>query len=105
MRWRLVAIACVAILSSLAAAVVVVPFALRALVRGLDLTLNGSVWFAASVGTGMDAWTITATVGRAVGSALLTQQALAAGGGLVLLAALALYGLQRLLGFEEESSK
>ncbi len=105
MRWRLVAVACVAILSSLAAAVVIVPLAFRALVRGLDLTLNGSVWFAASVGTGMDAWTITATLGRAVGSALLTQQALAMGGALVVLAALALYGLQRLLGFEEESSK
>lgn len=105
MRWRLVAVACVAILSSLAAAVVIVPLAFRALVRGLDLTLNGSVWFAASVGTGMDAWTITATLGRAVGSALLTQQALGLGGALVLLAALALYGLQRLLGFEEESSK
>jgi hypothetical protein len=104
MPWRLAAIALTAILSSLAAGILALPYAMRAFVRGLDATLNGSVWFAATVGTGMDAWSITGTIGRAVGNALLTSEALAIGGVLVAVAALALYGLQRLLGVEEESS-
>jgi hypothetical protein len=105
MPWRLAAIAVVAVLTSLAAGPLVLPYVMWALVRGMDATLNSSVWFAATVGTGMDAWSITGTVGRAIGSTLLAPEALAIGGVLVAVAALALYGLQRLLGIEEESSR
>ena len=80
------------------------PLVVRAFIRGLELTVNACVWFAASLSAGVDAWTIVSTVGRAVGSALLSPQAFVVVGGLVLIGVLALYGLQRLLGSEEESS-
>ena len=69
------------------------------------LTSNACVWFAGSLGAGVDMWTILATIVRAAGAALISGQALAVVGGLVLVGAIALYGLQRLLGSEEESSR
>ena len=81
------------------------PLGVRALVRGMSLVVDGCVWFAASISTGADAWTILKTVGRAAGSALVSPQAFAVVSGLVLAGALALLGLQRLLGSDEESSR
>jgi hypothetical protein len=103
MRWRLAGVWLLTLAVSGAAAYLVLPYAVRGVVRTLELTLNGAVWAAASFGAGADAWTITTTVARAAARAVLTTQALAIVGALVLVSALALYGLQRLLGFEEES--
>ena len=77
------------------------PLVIRGFVRGLELTVNGFVWFAASLSAGADVWTITRTITRAVASALLSTQVFVAVGGLVLVGAAALYGIQRLLGPEE----
>ena len=74
------------------------------LVRLLELTLNGGLWLAASISSGADAWTIVATVGRAVARSLVTPGALGAAGLLLLVGAGALFGLQRLLDSEEEES-
>ena len=87
-----------------AAGYFLLPLVVRAFIRGLELTVNACVWFAASLSAGVDAWTIVSTVGRAAGSALVSPQAFVVVGGLVLVGVLALYGLQRLLGSEEESS-
>src|SRR5688572_17361753 len=103
MRWRRAGLWLLALVLSGAAAVLALPLAVRAVVRALQFSLAGAVWLAASFGTGADAWTIFTTVAGAVGRALLTTRALALVGGLVLVSAIALYGLQRLLGLEEES--
>ena len=60
---------------------------------------------AASIGSGSSTWTILTTVGRAAAAAIVTPRALAVIAGLVLVSVVALYGLQRLLGYEEESSR
>jgi hypothetical protein len=88
--------------AGLAAATLLLPAALAGFVRGLELALNGAVWLATSLDAGADSWTIAATIGAAVARALLTPRAVAALGLLVLIGAAALYGLQRLLGLEEE---
>jgi hypothetical protein len=88
-----------------AAVFLLLPLAARGFVRGLELTVNASVWLAASLSTGANAWTILKTVGQAVGAALISPQAFAVVGALVLVGGVALYGLQRLLGSEEESRR
>jgi hypothetical protein len=94
----------VAVAATLAAAYLLLPAAVRVFVGALTLTLNGCVWLAASIGSGVDGWTIAATIGRAAAGALVTPEASGLIAALVLVGALALYGLQRLLGSEEESS-
>ena len=88
-----------------AAAYLVLPIAAWAFVRALTSTLNGSIWLAASISSGSDAWTILGTVGRAAAGTLGTPQASGIIALLVVVGALALFGLQRLLGSEEESSR
>jgi hypothetical protein len=102
---RLVGLGTMAAATSLVAGFLLLPLAVRMFVRALLLTSNASVWFAASLGAGVDAWTILATIGRAAGSVLISTELLAIVGGLALVGALALYGLQRLLGSEQESSR
>ncbi len=104
-RWA--ALALVASVSTIAGAVVLTPLVVRALVEALGFFLRGSLWLATSFGRGDDSWTIAAAVGRGVTTALVTPGALGVMGGLLLLGAVALFGLQRLLESEEheESSR
>src|SRR4051812_35669823 len=102
LRWA--GIGVVSLVIAIAGGFVLVPATVRGLVRLLELTLNGGVWLAASISSGVDAWTIVATVGQAVGRALVTPGALGAAGVLLLVGAGALFGLQRLLDSEEEES-
>lgn len=81
------------------------PIVAWAFVRALSLTLNGSVWVAAALGSGADTWTIVKTVGTAAADAMATPQASGGIAALVVVGALALFGLQRLLGSEEDSSR
>jgi hypothetical protein len=104
-RARLAGIALTAIVAILAAAYLLLPAALWLVVRALTLTVNGCVWLAASLSSGTDGWTIAATVGRAAAGALTTPQASGIIAALVTVGALALYGLQRLLGAEEGESR
>ena len=101
---RLIGFAIAAVVAIVAAGYFLLPLVVRAFIRALELTVNACVWFATSLSAGADAWTIVSTVGRAVGSALVSPQAFVIVGGLVLVGVIALYGLQRLLGSEEESS-
>ncbi len=101
---RLVGLGLGAVLAAAISAYLLLPVVVRGLTQALTLALNGSVWIAASLSSGMDAWTIVTTIGRTAGSALITPRASTAIGVLVLVAGVALYGLQRLLGSGEESS-
>src|SRR5688572_25160309 len=106
MGWRRVAgLAIAAIAATMAAAFLLLPLMVRGFVRAIQGTVNASVWMAASLGSGSDAWTIVSTLGRAAAAALVTPRALAGIAALVLVSAVALYGLQRLLGYEGESSR
>lgn len=89
---------------AVAAAVLLLPLAVQGLLRVLDLALTGCIWLTTSLGSDADAWTIVTAIGRAAGRALMTTRVLAVVGALVLVSALALYGLQRILGTQEESS-
>lgn len=102
---RLTGLAIATVAAIAGAGYFLLPLVVRAFVRGLEITVNACVWFAASLSAGADAWTILTTIGRAIASILTSPQAFVVGGGLVLVGALALYGLQRLLGSEEESSR
>jgi hypothetical protein len=100
---RVVGVVISSIAATLAAVFLLLPIAVRGLVRVLDLTLNACVWLAASLSNGTDGWTIFAEIGRTAGGMLLSTRAITVLSGLVLVVAAALYCLQRLLGSEEES--
>ena len=80
------------------------PVAVGALGQMFSLLLRGSLWLATAIGRGDDSWTIATAVGRGMTTALVTPGAMGVIGGLLLLGAVALFGLQRLLDSEEEES-
>ena len=104
-RVRLAGMAMVIVVAILAAAYLLLPAAVWVFVRALIITLNACVWLAAALSSGTDARTIAITVARAAADTLTTPLASVAIAALVVVGALALYGLQRLLGPEEESSQ
>jgi hypothetical protein len=99
----LAGIGVVAVTAIVATAYLVLPIAAWAFVRALTMTLNGCIWLAASISSGTDGWTIIQTVARAAAGTLVTPQVSGAIVALVVLGAIALFGLQRLLGSEEDS--
>jgi len=103
MHWRRVARwAAVSIGLAVFVTVLALPLAVRAAARALVLVLNGYVWVAMSISAGMSVWGVLAAIGRSLVAALATPTASATLVGLVAVGALALYGLQRLLGSEGE---
>jgi len=83
-------------------AVLMIPLAARAFVRGIILMAAGCVWLATSLSMGVSVWTMVGTIWRNAADALATPAASALLWSLVVLGALALYWLQRLLGSEGE---
>jgi hypothetical protein len=104
-RARLAGIATASITAILGAAYLLLPAAAWLVVRTLTATLNGCVWMAASLSSGTDGWTIATTIGRAAADAITTPQASGVIALLVVVGALAIYGLQRLLGSEKGESR
>lgn len=100
LRWA--GFAVLSAVAALGAAFVLLPLIVRGLVQVFGVLLRGSVWLATSVGRGDDAWTIAGALGRGATAALLTPGALGVLSGLLLLGALALFGLQRLLESEDQ---
>jgi hypothetical protein len=98
-------VAVVAVVATAAAGFLLSPLAVAAFVRSLQLAVNFFVWFASMLSTGADAWTIASTVLRGVSNVFVTSQGLGVILGLVFVGGSALYGLQRLLGSQEESSR
>jgi uncharacterized membrane protein len=102
---RLAGAGVISLIASVGALYLVLPLVIRGIVRALTLTVRGCVWLAASMSSGADPWTIVAAVGQAAGDTMATREASLV---LLLLAAvggLAFYGLQRLIGSDEESSR
>ncbi len=82
----------------------VLPWVVRGFVRGIELVMTGCVWLAMSISVGVSLWSVLASVGRAGAGVLVTPAGSAVLAVMMLVAAVALYGLQRLLGSKEESS-
>src|SRR5436305_10474037 len=102
-RWaRLGGLAVLGAVVAVAVAMLMVPLAARAFVRGIVLLAAGCVWLATSLSMGVSVWTMLATIWRNAANMLATPAASAALWILVVLGAVALYSLQRLLGPEEE---
>ena len=89
---------------SIAAVGLLLPLALRLVVRAIELTMKACVWVARSLSVGMSLWSMARVVVRNAAGMMVSGEATAALAVLVLVGALAAYGLQRLLGSEEESS-
>lgn len=102
---RLIWLVLVTAASVVVALFLLLPLAVRGFVLVIVLASRACVWVAGSIGAGVDTWTLLAAIGRSTGAFLVSPQVLAVGGGLVLVGAIALYGLQRLLDSEEESPR
>lgn len=93
----------VAVVAVVAGGYLVLPIAAWGFVRALTMTLNGCIWLAAAISSGTDTWTIVQTIGKAAAGTFVTPQVSGAIVVLVVIGAFALFGLQRLLGSEEDS--
>jgi hypothetical protein len=89
----------------LAAAYLLFPLAVRVLIAALDLLMRGGVWLAAASASGADVSTIVLAITGAGLRALTSTRALVAVAGLAVVGGAALYGLQQLLGREEEEEE
>ena len=101
---RFAGIALVAVTVVVAGGYALLPLAIEGLSATLDLLLSGGVWIATLAGGGADRSTILLAIGREAFRTLASTNALGIIAALVLVSAGALYGLQRLLGLEEESN-
>src|SRR3954454_15197166 len=88
---RLAGAGLVSVVASVAALYLLLPLATRAFVRALTLTVNGCVWVATSMSSGVDSWTILSAIGRAAGDTLVTREASGVLIVLALVGALAFY--------------
>jgi hypothetical protein len=76
----------------------------RLIQAALDLVVGAVVSTSLAFSRGLDAWTVLGGIARAIGSVVVTPQGTYALSGLGLVAIGALYGLHRMLEFEERSS-
>ena len=106
MDWRRVAgLTGLIVVLAIPGAILGIPLAVRGFVRAIVLLMDGCVWAALSISSGANLWSIVAAVARSIFVALATPAASGILLGLVAICLFALYGLQRLLGSEEESSR
>ena len=82
----------------------IAPLAGRAFIRGVELVVEGCVWVATSVAVGVSLADVLRTIARAALGSLVTLGGSIALSIVVVVGILALFGLQRLLESEEESS-
>jgi hypothetical protein len=101
---RLAGFGLFAIAVSVAAVSLMLPFALRLFVRAIELTVTTCVWFARSLTVGTSLWSMARVIARHAAGVMASPQATVGLAILVLIGGLAAYGLQRVLGSEEESS-
>ncbi len=76
----------------------------RLIRASLDLVVGAVVWTSLAFSRGVDAWTVLARIAGAIGSVVVTPEGTYVLSGLGLIAIGALYGLHRMLEFEERSS-
>src|SRR5262249_52978739 len=104
-RVRLAILGAAAAIAVVGAAVLLLPLAVRALVRAVALTLCATMLPEESRGSGAGAWTIATTVASAGGGVMVTTPALIVLMVLVVVGGMAVYALQRLLGADQEQSR
>lgn len=92
-----------AIVSSVTAVMLLLPFAVRGFVRAIEVAIDGCVWIAMSLSAGMSIWSVVRRVMRMVVALIVSPAATLALAALVIVGVSAAYGLQRVLGSEEES--
>ena len=98
---RLAGLSLVGLVFTVAGAYVLMPLVVQGLVGAVDAGVNAGLWLATLAGGGADRSTILMAIGREAFKAFASPRALAMIGGLVLLGAAAIYGLQRLLGLDD----
>lgn len=101
-RWTILGL--LAIASSVAAVIWLLPFTVRGFVRALEMAVDGCVWLAMSLSAGMSIWSVVRRVMRTAAALMISPAATVALAALVVVGVSAAYGLQRILGSEEESS-
>ena len=101
---RLAGFGLLAIASTVAVLGLLLPLAVRMVVRAIELSLSACVWLARSLSAGMSAWSVLRIIGRNALGLMMSRQATVVLAVLVVIAAVAAYSLQRILGSEEESS-
>ena len=84
------------------AAALGLPYAVRAFARAVEVLLQGCVSLAVAVSAGASAWSVAGTIARSLAATIATPQATGGLAVLVVVAIGALWGLQRLLGPEQE---
>ncbi len=89
----------------LAAVKLLAPLIVRLFVRAIEQLMNGCVWLAMSLSTGASLSAMVGTLGRHVGDVLRTRQASLGLTLMTAVAAIAAYGLQRLIGSDGESPR
>jgi len=102
---RVAGLALVTISLAVVTARSLVPLAARAFIRAIELTMNACVLFATSLSMGMSVGSILGTIGRNAAGLLSTRQGSLGLTLLMAVGAVAAYGLQRLLGSDEESPR
>jgi hypothetical protein len=100
-----VGIGVVVVAATIVAGYIVLPAAAWGFLRLLTAILSACIWLASALVSGEDGWTIVRSVARAAALSLITPRVSGIIALLVLLGAASLYGLQRLLGIEEEEEK
>jgi hypothetical protein len=100
---RLAGFGLLAIASSVAAVSLFLPLAVRVFVRAIELTVSACVRLATSLSVGVSVWTVLRVIARNAVTLMTSRGATALLMGLVLIGVAAAYGLQRILGSEEES--
>ena len=85
--------------------VVLGPLLIRQLVRLLNFSVQGFVWIVRGLEGGLDAWSLMAEIGRAVGASLTTPQVSASVVVIELVGVAALYTLHRVLSYDRESTR
>ncbi len=101
-RARTAGLALLAAVLTIGAAFLLLPLAARGFVRLIELLLDACIWGAMSLSIGTSEGGLLRTIGRASASAVVSGAGSAVLAALVLVAAAAFYGLQRLLGPSEE---
>ena len=83
--------------------IVLGPYLVRQVVGLLNFSVQGFVWIVRGLEGGLDAWSLLAEIGRAVGASLATPQVSASVVVFELVGVAALYSLHRLLSYDKES--
>jgi hypothetical protein len=88
---------------SLVAALIV--YSPRLLLKSLDLAVQATLWIVGAVDRGLDVWAILAQFGRTAAAIVAAPEVTFALVAVGLVGVVALYGLHRMLGLEQESSR